>query len=127
MKVDRSNLKIALTLTTIFIAIAIPVAVIASTFIWSPEITVTVSPEPEYQLTISQPPDGTTADTYTFTGVLTVDGSPMQDETVTLYIDEGVGFVTTGLTDTTAVDGSYSITWTPSVSGTFTFKTLVEI
>lgn len=115
----KENLKIALMLCSLFLAVAIPVT-IAALQIWSPEVTVTVS---EYTLTITDPPDGTTLDTFTFTGFLTLDGSPVEGETVTLYID---GVATTD-TDITASDGSYSITWTPTASGTFTFKTYVEI
>jgi len=99
--------------------IATPI-IVAAYFVWSTEVEVTVS---AYTLTISDPPDGTTFDTYTFTGTLTLGGSPVSGEVVTLYVDD----VATTLTDITATDGSYSITWTPSGAGTFTFKTQVEI
>jgi len=115
----KENLKIALLLTLILVAVATPIIAVAN-YIWSMEVQVTVG---EYTLTISDPPDGTTLDTYTFNGTLTLNGSPISGEVVTLYMDD----VSTGLTDITAVDGSYSIAWTPSGAGTFTFKTQVEI
>jgi len=118
----KENLKIALLLTLILVAVATPIIAVAN-YIWSMEVDVTVTEPSEPVLTINDPPDGTTLDTYTFNGTLTLDGVPISGEVVTLYMNNA----TTGLTDITAVDGSYSIAWTPSGAGTFTFKTQVEI
>jgi len=111
------NAKIILALSTLFLAVAVPVAIAVVFNVWSPPVEVTVVDE--IALTISDPPDGKMSDTYTFTGILTKNGVPEVGATVTLYIDD----VTTGLTDITDGSGAYSITWTPSVAGTFTFKT----
>lgn len=96
----------------------------AAYVVWSGEVTVTVS---DYTLTISDPPDGTVAETFTFDGTLNADGSHVSGKTVTLYVDDGGGYVSTGLTDTTDAMGAYSITWTPSSSGTYTFKVKADI
>jgi len=114
------NAKIIILLVGLFLAVAIPVA-IAVIDIWSAPVEVTVVDE--YTITITDPLDGTMSDTYTFTGVLKKNGVAEVGATVELFIDSGGGFVTTGLTDTTDGSGAYSITWTPSVAGTFTFKT----
>lgn len=108
-------MKIILLLSAIFLAVAIPVA-IAVIGVWSPSVDVTVT---EYELTINDPPDGTTLDTYTFTGILTLDGVPVQNELVTLHVNN----VATAFTDTTDVNGAYTIIWSTLVAGTYSFKT----
>jgi len=113
------NAKIIITLATIFSIIAVPIAVFALTQIWSNEVTVTVS---DHIFTVVKPADGSKYITYTFSGSLMLGANPVVGKTVALFIDDGGGYVTTGLSDTTASDGSYSIVWTPSVAGTFTFK-----
>ena len=97
------------------ILIIVPAA-IAITLINSPEVSVTVD---AYTLTISDPADGTTNSTYIFSGVLNKNGVAQVGATVTLF----KGGVSTELTAITDAAGGYSILWTPTVAGTFIFKT----
>ena len=99
--------------------------VYAATQVWSNEVTVEVGEG--YTLTISDPADGSVSDTYTFTGTLNNNGVAVSGTTVTLYVDSGGGYSATGLTDVTDAMGGYSMIWAPTVSGSYSFKTLVTI
>ena len=105
---------------TVLITAMILATVYALYEIWSNEVEVTVS---QYALELNDPPDGTTLDTYTFTGSLKLGGGGVKGETVTLYVDG----VSTGLTDVTAADGSFSIDWSTTTAGTYKFKVKAEI
>jgi hypothetical protein len=107
-------------IATVLIAAMILATVYALYEIWSDEVEVTVS---EYTLTLNDPSDGTTLDTYTFTGSLKLGGVGVEGETITLYVNGS----STGLTGVTASDGSFSIDWNPSKPGTSTFKVKAEI
>ena len=101
------------------------VAYVYAVSITSNEVTVNVS---DYTLTVTDPADGTIYDTYTFSGSLQLDGSSVSGKTVTLYVKpSGGAYSTTGLTDVTDSMGGYSMTWTPSSAGTYTFKTMATI
>jgi hypothetical protein len=107
-------------IATVVIAAMILATVYALYEIWSNEVQVTVS---EYTLTLNDPPDGTTLDTYTFTGSLKLGGVGVQGETVTLYVNN----VITEFTDVTEADGSFSIVWSTTTPGTYKFKVKAEI
>jgi len=92
----------------------------ALTTIWSNEVQVEVQ---NYILTLNvDSGSGSVNSTFTFTGALSLGGSGVSGKTVELYKDN----VATGLTNVTAVDGSYSIMWSTSQNGTYTFKTKAE-
>ncbi|MDH5691203.1 MAG: hypothetical protein OEY81_07240 [Candidatus Bathyarchaeota archaeon] len=124
----RLNRKV-IHLTTLVVICLLTISalyIVAQHVIESQEVEVIVS---AYSLTITDPEDGTIYDTYTFTGALTLDGVVVSDKTVTLYIssDDGTTYVSTGQTDTTTIEGTYSISWTPTTAGTFKFKTQVTV
>ena len=106
-------------IATVLIAAMILATVYAIYEIWSNEVEVTVS---EPTLELNDPPDGTTLDTYTFTGSLKLDGVGVPEETVTLYVND----FSTGLTNVTEADGSFSIDWNTTTAGTYTFKVKAE-
>jgi len=62
---------------------------------------------------------GYVGDTFTFYGTLTGNGTPVPEATVTLYKNG----VSTGLSDTTDVNGNYSISWQSDEIGSFSFYT----
>jgi len=72
-----------------------------------------------YNLTINVDKDsGYINDVFTFTGVLTQDGTAISGATVTLYKDStSIG------SDTTKTDGSYQIQWIADSIGTYNFHT----
>jgi hypothetical protein len=107
-------------IATVLIAAMILVTVYALYEIWSNEVSVTVT---EYALELNDPPDGTTLDTYTFTGSLKLGGAGVLGKTVTLYVDG----VSTGNTDLTEADGSFSIDWSTTTPGTYKFKVKAEV
>jgi len=88
--------------------------------VYSPTKTVTVT---DYALTISNADTCRVTETITFSGVLSLNGNPVEGETVELYLDDAA----TGLTDVTASDGSYSIVWTAGTVGTYQFYTKTVI
>ena len=106
-------------IATVLIAAMILATVYAIYEIWSNEVEVTVS---EYTLELNDLPNGTIFDTYTFTGSLKLGEVGVPRETVTLYVDDS----STGLTDVTAPDGSFSIDWSTTTPGTYTFKVKAE-
>lgn len=111
--------RVALLACVVATVLLCALYVYAAYQIWSNEVSVEVS---EYTLTINDPPDGSTFDTYTFTGTLNLGGDAVSGTTVTLYVDDGGGYVSTGLSDVTDAMGGYSIDWTPSSAGTYKFK-----
>lgn len=114
----RKLLFVAILIATFLIALT--VTVVALTQIWSNEVTVVVS---DYVFTVSDPADGTIHDTYTFSGSLTLGGSPVEGQTVELYVDD----IATALTDVTDVSGLFSIDWSTSVAGTYDFKVSTDV
>jgi len=113
--------KKMLKLSTLFLVFLGFVGVLyASWTVLSPTVTVTVT---DYELTISNVNTCRVTETITFSGILSLNGSPVPDETVELYKDN----VATGLTDITASDGAYSIVWSATENGTFSFYTQVVI
>jgi len=120
--VDR-KVKLASVLFTVFLASITAGYLIAQTYIWSQEVEVTVSEPVEYLLTISDPPDGTTDDTYVFTGALRLNGLNIEGANVTLWVNDTY----TELWTLTASDGTYSISWTTETPGTYTFKARAEV
>lgn len=112
------------TLKTIMVVLAIvwitSGIAYALTTVWSNEVQVEVQ---NYILTLNvDSSSGPVNSTFTFTGALSLGGSPVSGKNVTLFKDD----VTTGLTAVTAGDGSYSIAWSTSVVGNYTFKTKAE-
>jgi subtilase family serine protease len=89
--------------------------------IWSNEVSVTVNPPPTLEL--DDPSDGTTLDTYTFTGSLKLGGVGVSGKTVTLYVNG----VSTGLNGVTGADGSFSINWSTTTAGTYKFKVKADV
>lgn len=88
--------------------------------IWSNEVDVEVT---DYSLTLSvDSTKGAVNSTFTFTGTLSTDGTSISGATITLFKDD----VSTGLTDITDLNGDYSIAWSTSVKGNYTFKTKAE-
>ena len=92
----------------------------ALTTIWSNEVQVEVQ---GYMLTLNvNATSGPVNSTFTFTGTLSMDGTPVQGKTVTLFKNAS----TTDLTDVTDVNGAYRIDWSTSQNGTYIFKTKAE-
>ena len=81
-------------------------------------ITFWKEPVVTYSLSINVDKEiGYVGDVFTFYGVLTQNGTPIPGATVTLYKDG----VSTGLTDTTKSDGTYSINWQADEVGSYSF------
>lgn len=94
----------------------------ASYVIISNTVNVTVQ---EYTLTLNvNQTICVLTDTIEFYGTLTKDASPESGVIVALYFSNNTS---TGLSDVTAVDGSYSILWTATDNGTFSFYTKAVI
>ena len=83
-------------------------------------ITFWKEPLVAYELTINvDKTKGYIDETFTFSGTLTENGTPISGATVTLYKDN----VSTGLTDVTDENGNYSIPWTADEIGSHEFYT----
>jgi len=94
----------------------------AAYVIISPQVTVTVE---EYTLTLNV--NATTCrvgESIKFSGTLAKEGNPIMGENIELFYSN---HTTTGLTDTTTGSGSYSIVWTATEKGTYSFYTKAEI
>jgi len=119
---DCLNEKV-LGATLIFIAFLVFVGILYATYvITSPRVTVTVE---EYALTLNV--NATTCrvgESIEFSGTLTKGGTPIMGENIELFYSNNT---TTGLTDTTTSSGSYSIVWTATKKGTYSFYTKAEI
>lgn len=111
-------------LVLLVIAEVLTLAAYATVSLWSNEVIVNVG---AYSLVLNDPADGTTLDEFVFSGALTLDSAGVSGKTVTLHVDDGSGYTSTGLTDVTASDGSFSITWSTSTAGTYSFKVMAEV
>lgn len=101
---------------------SIGITVYAATAIWSNQVDVTVNDT--YSLTLVDPADGNMDTTYIFSGVLNKNGISQTGQLITLYVSsDGTTFSSTGSTSLTDGAGAYSITWNPTTSGSFQFKT----
>ena len=109
--------------TLILIVSLVFVGLLYATYvITSPKVTVTVE---EYTLTLNA--NATTCrvgEVIEFSGTLTKEGTSIMGETIELFYSN---HTTTGLADTTASDGAYSIVWTATKKGTYSFYTKAEI
>jgi hypothetical protein len=114
------NKKVPYYAIEIVLIVAMILATVYALYeIWSNEVEVTVS---EYTLELNDLPNGTIFDTYTFTGSLKLGEVGVPEETVTLYVNGS----STGLTDVTESDGSFSIDWSTTTPGTYKFKVKAE-
>lgn len=126
----KEKFNITLILGIIFLCLVIPIIVfylisappipLSSETTWNQTDNYHMSPT-GYQLTMTAH-NGSTYWSYIFSGTLTLDGYPIEGKMIGLYIDGAY----TGLTNVTDVNGDYSIRWTPSQRGTFTFRTHLE-
>jgi len=113
--------KIGLIACIIVVIASLGLTAYAAVAVWSDSVEVVVSDD--YSLTVTDPPDGTTGDTYLFSGTLNKNGIAQTGKTVTLYLStDDTNFNPTTFSTTSDGAGGYSILWSPSTSGTFYFK-----
>lgn len=84
----------------------------------SPGVTITISPALVASLTIAvSPTSGRVGDSFVFSGVFRQNGTSVAGAAVGLFKDG----IHTMIRTQTASDGSYSLTWTATSTGTFSF------
>lgn len=108
----------------VFVAILLIATVVYAYTIVSPTVTVVVQ---DYTLTLDATPNPCIkTDVVTFSGALTdPNGNAVEGSIITLYLD---GTPPTDIgTDTTDVNGEYSVQWTATETGSFDFYSQAEI
>ena len=84
----------------------------------SPTVTITVEKKKKYTLDIDvSPKSGFMGDTFVFSGLLLINGSPVSGQVIDLNL-KGVGKVKSG---STGVDGDYLISWKSDRVGKLNF------